>query len=37
MTKAILIIYLAFRPHGGKVLQSITHLWASDGPRIVAI
>ena len=37
MTKAILIIYLAFPPHGGQAVQSITHLSASDCPRIMAI
>ncbi|MDE0416270.1 MAG: hypothetical protein OXI95_04950 [bacterium] len=37
MTKAILIIYLALAPHGGQAVQSITHLSASDCPRIMAI
>ena len=36
MTKAILIIYLAFPPHGTQAVQSITHLLASDCPRMMA-
>jgi len=37
MTKAILIIYLAFSPHGGQAVQSITPLWSSDCARMMAI
>ena len=37
MTKAILIIYLAFAPHGSQAVQSITHLRASDCAVMMAI
>ena len=37
MTKAILIIYLAFSPHGSQAVQSITHLLASDCALMMAI
>jgi len=37
MTTAILIIYLAFAPHGGQAVQSITHVFPKDCPIMMAV